>query len=224
MYLGELEVKQSDIDDLIKTAECLQIKGLAIPDANETSKNQQKIYSSSVNIYDISEKVSNKHCSSPPRKRHRKDSEDKGSTNTNAEISNSLPSQQSYSFIEQKSPSQNNDDPGTSPDDQIKAETDIKNEEGPSNLEDGELSCQNLVEIGPEDNGKDDSNEIKEDYPSLTEIDIEEEELNNGNDEDRMDFKGAGPSVLQKVSQHFGILNDTAVLSLKYHLEVHLTS
>ena len=206
MYLGELEVKQSDLDDLIKTAECLRIKGLGVdPVANETSKNQQKIFSSTVNSDDISEKVnitdvSSSHCSSPPRKRHRKDSEDKGSTNTNAEISNSLPSQQSYSFIEQKSPSQNNDDPGTSPDDQIKAETDIKNEEGPSNLEDGELNCQNLVEIGPEDNGKDDSNEIEEDYPSFTEIDIEKEELNISNNEEWLDLEGAGPSGLQKVS------------------------
>ena len=63
--------------------------------------------------------------------------------------------QQSSSFNEQKSP-QDNDDPGTSPGNQIKAETDNKNEGGPSSLEDGELSCQSLAEIGFEDNAIDD--------------------------------------------------------------------
>ena len=208
MYLGELEVKQSDLDDLIKTAECLRIKGLAVPDedpvANVTSKNQQKISSSTVNSDGISEKVvitdvSNSHCSSPPRKRQRKDSED------NEEISNSVHCQQSYSFIEQKSPSQYNDDPGTSPGNQIKAETDTINEGSPSSLEDRELSCQNLADIGLVDNGMDDSNEIEEDYPSFTEINIEREELGICNDENWIDFERAGPSGLQKVSQYFGI-------------------
>lgn len=32
MYLGQVDVAQSELSSLIKTAECLKIKGLAIPD------------------------------------------------------------------------------------------------------------------------------------------------------------------------------------------------
>ena len=191
-----------------KTAKCLRIKGLAIPDedpvANETSKNQQKISSLVVNSDDISESTDitdlSSHCTSPPRKRQRKDSVHQQKTNSEVEVSNIEPRLQPSSFSEQESPAKVNYDPVTSPGNQIKAETDIQNEEGPSNLEDGELSCQNLAEIGPEDNGMDDSNEIEEDYPTLTEIDIEKEELNISNNEEWIDFEGAGPSGLQKVS------------------------
>ena len=58
MYVGEVEVKQNDLDDLIKAAECLRIKGLGVPDedlvSSECSKNQQKISSLGVNSDNIS--------------------------------------------------------------------------------------------------------------------------------------------------------------------------
>ena len=74
-----------------------------------------------------------------------------------------------------------------------------------SNLENWKASCQNLEEIVPEDNGMDYSKEIEEDYPSFTESDIVEKELNIGIDEDWMGFEGAGPSGLQKVCLHLGV-------------------
>ena len=100
-----------------KTAKCLRIKGLAIPNedpvGNEPLKNQQKIFSSGVNSDDISESTDitdlSSHCTSPPRKRQRKDFDDKENNNSNIEISNSLHCQQSSSFNEQKSPQDNDD-------------------------------------------------------------------------------------------------------------------
>ena len=210
MYVGEVEVKQNDLDELIKAAECLRIKGLAFPNedpvTSESSKNQLKTSSSTVSISEKTDVTDvSSHSSSPPRKRQRKDFDDKENNNSNIEISNSLHCQQSSSFNEENSPTQNNDDPGTSPGNQIKAETDTINEGSPSSLEDRELSCQNLADIGLVDNGMDDSNEIEEDYPSFTEINIEREKLGICNDENWIDFERAGPSGLQKVSQYFGI-------------------
>lgn len=41
MYLGQVDVAQSELPSLIKTAECLRIKGLAIPD-DEPQKSQRR--------------------------------------------------------------------------------------------------------------------------------------------------------------------------------------
>ena len=43
MYVGEVEVKQKDLDGLIKAAECLLIKGLAFPNKDPVSKNFKKL-------------------------------------------------------------------------------------------------------------------------------------------------------------------------------------
>ena len=202
MYVGEVEVKYSDLPSFIKAAEWLRIKGLASfdedPFPNEYSKNQQKVSNSRVNI---SESINttifcSSHCPSFSKERQKKYLRDYKDTDWNVDI---VPIQQSSSFSYQKSPAKNIDDPDTSPGDRVKAKVDIENEGGLSNLENWKVSCQNLGEIVPKDNGMDDSNEIEEDYPSFTEIDIVKEELNIGIDEDWMGFEGAGPSGLQKV-------------------------
>merc|ERR1719187_2713284 len=41
MYLGEVDVRQSELSGLIKAAECLRIKGLAVPD-EDPSKSARK--------------------------------------------------------------------------------------------------------------------------------------------------------------------------------------
>ena len=206
MYVGEVEVKYSDLPSFIKAAEWLRIKGLASfdedPVPNEYSENQQKVnISESVNTT----RVSSSHCPSFSKERQKKESRDNKDTDSNVDLSNLVPIQQSSSFSYQKSPAKNIDDPDTSPGDRVKAKVDIENEGGLSNLENWKVSCQNLGEIVPKDNGMDDSNEIEEDYPSFTEIDTAKKELNIGIDEDWMGFEGAGPSGLQKVCLHLGV-------------------
>ncbi|KAK8404064.1 hypothetical protein O3P69_000253 [Scylla paramamosain] len=41
MYLGEVNVNQNDLASLLKTAECLRIKGLAVPDEDPTKTKKQ---------------------------------------------------------------------------------------------------------------------------------------------------------------------------------------
>ena len=66
MYLGEVNVKQTELASLIKAAECLRIKGLAVPD-EDTSSNTKKESSSS----NSKSKIDNQRESSPPVKRKR---------------------------------------------------------------------------------------------------------------------------------------------------------
>ncbi|KAK8750795.1 hypothetical protein OTU49_015005 [Cherax quadricarinatus] len=63
MYIGEVDVRQSELAGLIKAAECLRIKGLAVPDEDPT-KAQKKGPSS----------VPERREDSPPAKRKRRDS------------------------------------------------------------------------------------------------------------------------------------------------------
>ncbi|XP_050692056.1 longitudinals lacking protein, isoforms H/M/V-like isoform X10 [Eriocheir sinensis] len=43
MYLGEVNVNQNDLASLLKTAECLRIKGLAVPDEDPTKSKKQHL-------------------------------------------------------------------------------------------------------------------------------------------------------------------------------------
>lgn len=63
MYIGEVDVRQSELAGLIKAAECLRIKGLAVPDEDPT-KAQKKGPAS----------VPERREDSPPAKRKRRDS------------------------------------------------------------------------------------------------------------------------------------------------------
>lgn len=63
MYIGEVDVRQSELAGLIKAAECLRIKGLAVPDEDPT-KAQKK---GPINVPERRE-------DSPPAKRKRRDS------------------------------------------------------------------------------------------------------------------------------------------------------
>jgi len=65
MYLGEVNVNQNDLSSLLKTAECLRIKGLAVPDEDPTIKVRKN--STSSHVDDIRR-------DSPPPKRRRHDS------------------------------------------------------------------------------------------------------------------------------------------------------
>ena len=113
MYVGEVDVKQSELAGLIKAAECLRIKGLAVPDedpsAGGSSKNQKKVSNnnntSSSNSDNVSDSAnrrtggagagasgSGNNSSPPPRKRQRKDSGDKGGSDFSSVKENSGPS------------------------------------------------------------------------------------------------------------------------------------
>merc|ERR1719187_746749 len=63
MYLGEVDVRQSELSGLIKAAECLRIKGLAVPD-EDPSKSARK----------DPPRVPERREDSPPAKRKRRDS------------------------------------------------------------------------------------------------------------------------------------------------------
>ncbi|XP_063598468.1 longitudinals lacking protein, isoforms H/M/V-like isoform X5 [Penaeus indicus] len=66
MYLGEVNVLQADLAGLIKAAECLRIKGLAVPDEAPTSKSATK---------DSKRSASSRDSSPPHNKRVRHDEE-----------------------------------------------------------------------------------------------------------------------------------------------------
>ncbi|KAK8390214.1 hypothetical protein O3P69_013058 [Scylla paramamosain] len=63
MYIGEVDVRQSELAGLIKAAECLRIKGLAVPDEDPTKAHKKAPTS-----------VPERREDSPPAKRKRRDS------------------------------------------------------------------------------------------------------------------------------------------------------
>lgn len=67
MYIGEVDVRQSELAGLIKAAECLRIKGLAVPDEDPT-KAQKKGPNN----------VPERREDSPPAKRKRRESGERG--------------------------------------------------------------------------------------------------------------------------------------------------
>ena len=63
MYIGEVDVRQSELAGLIKAAECLRIKGLAVPDEDPTKAHRK-----------ANTTVPDRREDSPPHKRKRRDS------------------------------------------------------------------------------------------------------------------------------------------------------
>ena len=75
MYLGEVNVRQSDLATLIKAAECLRVKGLAVPD-DEPPLTNSCVSEQHIRIGDT--------CNSPPAKRKRRNNtEESKDKNTN---------------------------------------------------------------------------------------------------------------------------------------------
>ena len=241
MYVGEVDVKQSELAGLIKAAECLRIKGLAVPDedpsASGSSKNQKKVSnnSSSSNSDNVSDSVNRRTggatgsggSPTPPRKRQRKDSGDKGSSDINVmensssfstrggnEPSTSVPSQQSPSLKRRISPERDDDEPEILPIDQIKVEREDQSG-GPSNVDDDSgRGIRSLATLGSEGDGMvGGSNTGHEDdhgdYFQFTKDDIEKQE--HDQDIEQMDSytdsMEAGPSGMQEVGLIYLFLN-----------------
>jgi len=86
MYLGEVNVRQCDLASLIKSAECLRVKGLAVPDdeppkkvPNRTESNRRDHASESNRRDHVSESIKRDNVSgSPPPKRKRRDEGEDG--------------------------------------------------------------------------------------------------------------------------------------------------
>ena len=189
MYEGEVEIKLSDLTCLMKAAECLRIKGLAIrdedPTANGSSINQQKAFNSSAKNDFISENVKKMERSdrspSPPKKKQRNESVvEKNNLSSKVEVPTSVHSQQSSSSSEIK-PHEKSE--AGKPVEQIKTETDIQNE-----------GCENVA--GSKNDGMDYSNKNER-------VEIEKEEIDVSDDDDWTDFMGSYRS--QKVSKKFCI-------------------
>nr|XP_053626426.1 longitudinals lacking protein, isoforms F/I/K/T-like [Cherax quadricarinatus] len=70
MYIGEVNVRQSELSSLIKAAECLKIKGLAVPDEEPNHKVSDGGNSNSGSRHRSAEQHSGD-CKSPPPKRRR---------------------------------------------------------------------------------------------------------------------------------------------------------
>ncbi|XP_042207662.1 protein tramtrack, beta isoform-like isoform X9 [Homarus americanus] len=66
MYIGEVNVRQNELSSLIKAAECLRIKGLAVPD-----EEPKKSGTSSANTSGVSQSRQRPEQTSPPAKRRR---------------------------------------------------------------------------------------------------------------------------------------------------------
>ncbi|RXG52064.1 Longitudinals lacking protein, isoforms H/M/V [Armadillidium vulgare] len=68
MYMGEVNVNQTDLALLLKTAECLRIKGLAVPDDDPIRHSSASVHnkSHSLNADDVTKDI-------PPAKRRKED-------------------------------------------------------------------------------------------------------------------------------------------------------
>lgn len=96
MYIGEVDVRQSELAGLIKAAECLRIKGLAVPD-EDPSKGQKKGPNN----------VPEKREDSPPAKRKRRESGERGrSLHSPTRGSSHLSSSHPSSSVPSHAPSQ----------------------------------------------------------------------------------------------------------------------
>ena len=215
MYVGEVEVKQTDLAGLIEVAENLGIKGLAIPDvdhaANEQSQPHQNILSKSnekSGDFSVSlDPISVVHSPSPPRKRKRIESGDKGKKNSyfksdnsyfKVEVPASMPSHHFTSSIGKNSLKKDKDQPDTPLVGQIKGITDIQNQGNPSDLNYGKLSYENNVEFHSDVTEAANICKKEDDHLSDTKICFKKEELHMSCDEDWIDSIKAGPSGLNK--------------------------
>ena len=93
MYLGEVNVNQNDLASLLKTAECLRIKGLAVPD-EDVSKNTNK---AQTNV-ESQKHPSDNSVHSPPSKKRRRESSQPSSSSPRPKSSTSTTNNQNDSF------------------------------------------------------------------------------------------------------------------------------
>ena len=77
MYLGEVNVNQHDLASLLKTAECLRIKGLAVPDEDVSSKPSSN--AKAINSQQKHPSEDSLLHSPPPKRRRNISSSEKGS-------------------------------------------------------------------------------------------------------------------------------------------------
>ncbi|KAK8394192.1 hypothetical protein O3P69_006403 [Scylla paramamosain] len=73
MYIGEVNVRQNDLASLIKAAECLRIKGLAVPDDDGSKPQTPSVNSSSSSSHHRPSDSHSREHTSPAAKRRRTD-------------------------------------------------------------------------------------------------------------------------------------------------------
>lgn len=71
MYIGEVNVRQNDLASLIKAAECLRIKGLAVPDDDGSKPPNSNVNTSSSSSRQRPSEVNSRDHTSPAAKRRR---------------------------------------------------------------------------------------------------------------------------------------------------------
>ena len=212
MYVGEVEVKQSELAGLVKAAECLRIKGLAILDEDSAvcdSSETQHFVSINSNSDKTSNSSSrrtgvNEGSPSPPRKRRRKDVEndresDPLSSNENRgeETSNSTPNFCPSSSDGQKSPQNDDTQSKFFPLVQIKVEPDIQIKETSDSVDVGAAGSPNLSEQCHVEVGLSGLSPRENNYQKEHKIFLENENVDK--QMDGSSDSGAGPSGLQKV-------------------------
>ncbi|KAK7071100.1 hypothetical protein SK128_007369 [Halocaridina rubra] len=172
MYIGEVNVRQNELSSLIKAAECLRVKGLAVPDE------EPKKSASSVNSVPQSSSSSRRsEHSSPPAKRRR--GEDRKITHVASEHSPGRPpgdepreSRVSHSSDAVKRPNQSDDVHGD-----ISEEPPIIIKEEKQDSHDL-VNVQNSYDAGGDDtgDGPHDSEANTSEFPEFFESSIEKEE------------------------------------------------
>ena len=85
MYVGEVSVKQTQIEHLMKAAECLCIKGLAVPD-EIPSNNRSGTWKNDPTSARVNGRSTDCDSPSPTKKRRRKNSEGEKISNSNIKV------------------------------------------------------------------------------------------------------------------------------------------
>ena len=100
MYIGEVDIRRDEFDEIVKTAENLCIKGLGVPDEGTMdgiTENRKKVLENSSdnikNAYKDINKMIKDNCNSPlsPNKRQRTEDSEDNATNNESLNSNSVP-------------------------------------------------------------------------------------------------------------------------------------
>lgn len=209
MYIGEVNVRQNELSSLIKAAECLRIKGLAVPD--EEPKSGGTTTSSSGNTNTASESRARPDQASPPAKRRR--GEDRRVTPTRRESSPGRPVDVSNSPIRESTRQLCASETSQPRDPLVDQPTDISAEQSTVHIKveqhddfehsanDDFLSVQSNNYDGggrEEGDGPHSSEGNTNDFPEFLQSTVEKEEPVAISDFNPSDFPG--PSGLQNVS------------------------